>query len=582
MLDVSVVSGTYNRLPLLKEFVASARASAGGLSLEIILVDGGSTDGTQDWCKLYTDIVLIEQGELLGAIKAYNAGCAVARGKYLIIGNDDIIYDGDTITRAYEYLEANLEVGQVAFAHKYERRDDKAKAGITQTAYGYTYGQCCMTRTWLGAMAGWWGTDGMRTYGGDTRLSCRLWEMGWPTVPVDGCAVVDREHSDGLREINSDTPWKRAKEQGAPHPDLVAFGRAWDKRLPPRERWIPSPARRVLHKAMAGNLRTMRFKAMMKPSDPLRRALIDALAAYGPAIQINQLAEQIKYRDKWQERATALVQEFQPDLLILQAQDTGINLGARSITAKTIMDMRRMMPWMLIVNWDGDSHNPITEYLFSIAKAVHLQLVISQSLFGQYAAHGIGAGYWPIGIEREYLEQTRGLVDGPDVLFMGTLYGEGIFPEAEFRRDAVLALSKSDLRFDLYGSQWDRVGLEAKSTGEQHTANAETIARAKMTLSISQDSKLWGYTSDRLYNITATGCPALVQRFAGMEAHGYEDGKTCIAFSTIPEMLDKAHWYADHDAEREAIGDAGRKMTHERHTWAARLEGLWAMLEDLP
>jgi hypothetical protein len=211
-----------------------------------------------------------------------------------------------------------------------------------------------------------------------------------------------------------------------------------------------------------------------------------------------------------------------------------------------------------------------------------LQLVISPTLFGQYAARGISVGYWPIGIEREYLAQQRGPVDGPDVLFTGTLYGEGIFPEAETRRDAVLALSKSDLRFDLYGDQWNRVGLEAKPTGEQHQGNAEMMARAKMTLSISQDSRLWGYTSDRLYNITATGCPALVQRFAGMEAHGYVDGNTCIAWGSISELLEKARFYATHDKDREAIGAAGRKMTHERHTWDARLGGLWAMIEGLP
>ena len=108
------------------------------------------------------------------------------------------------------------------------------------------------------------------------------------------------------------------------------------------------------------------------------------------------------------------------------------------------------------------------------------------------------------------------------------------------------------------------------------------MASAKMTLSISQASDLWGYTSDRLYNITATGCPALVQRFAGMDAHGYVDGETCIAFETFDEMLEKARYYVDNEDEREAIGAAGRVMTLERHTWARRLDGLWAMLEGLP
>ena len=57
---ISLVSGTYNRLPLLKRMVASARQSAADLPLEIVLVDGGSTDGTIAWCKSQPDIVLIE------------------------------------------------------------------------------------------------------------------------------------------------------------------------------------------------------------------------------------------------------------------------------------------------------------------------------------------------------------------------------------------------------------------------------------------------------------------------------------------------------------------------------------------
>jgi len=67
-----------------------------------------------------------------------------------------------------------------------------------------------------------------------------------------------------------------------------------------------------------------------------------------------------------------------------------------------------------------------------------------------------------------------------------------------------------------------------------------------------------------------------------MEQHGYVDGDTCIAFSTIGEMLDKARYYLAHEAEREAIGRRGRAMMYDRHTWPHRVEGLLAMLEGLP
>lgn len=567
---VSVVSGTYNRLDLLRRMVQSARKSAGDLALEIVLVDGGSTDGTQAWCASQKDIKLIEHGELKGAIRAYNDGCAAASGEYVVIGNDDIIFEGDTIHRAYLYLRNNPEVGQAAFGHRYQRRGNPKQARV-QGAFGYHYGQCSMIPRWLGDLAGWWGDEGMRTYGGDTRLSLRLWEMGWPVVPVDGCSVIDEEHQDELRTINSDTPRMGNKA----HPDLIVFNRKWGDRMPERGSWIAAPARRVLRKATLGTLRTMRLKSGMYVNAPTRTALIDAFREHGPAVQVNQTDLMARLgRDKFQGAIKKLIAEFDPDLLILQAQ------RENNVTPKTVWELRQARPWMLVINWDGDTHYPLQPFHFEIAQAAHLQLVVSPTLFPDYAARGIGIGYWPIGIECEYCDQERArIIDGPDVLFLGALYGIGTFPEAEFRRDAVVRMAKSGLKFGLYGPGWEQVGLETGRTSEQHAANAALMARSKMTLSISQTAELWGYTSDRLYNITATGCPALVQRFAGMEQHGYIDGETCIAFSGFDDMVDKARYYVEHETERERIGAAGKAMTLNRHTWAHRLEGLWSMLE---
>lgn len=573
-MNVSVVSGTYNRLELLKRMIASSRAAAPGLQIEHVIVDGGSTDGTINWCLGQPDILLIEHGKLLGAIRAYNDGCAMAGGEYVVIGNDDIVFDGRTIRTAYDYLQAHPTIGQVAFGHRYNRRGPKQTPPRVQGAFGYVYGQCCMTRKWLGDHAGWWGDEGMRTYGGDTRLSLRLWEMGWPTVKVNGCSVTDDEHADELRVINSDNP----RAGGQPHPDLMKFSKAWRGRLPDRRWWIAAPVNNVLAKAAARNLRTLRFKGMMNPAHKMRHALLDEFAKLGPAKQVNQMAEARKHgMKKYQDRVKQIVRDFRPDLVMFQAQ------RANNVLPDTVLEMRQTHPQTFFANWDGDCHFPLTPFHFEIARACHLQLTLSPTLFGQYARHGIGVAYWPIGIEKDYMVERAKIIDGPDVLFMGALYGEGVFPEAITRRDAVKALwAQKRLQFQLHGKGWHTVGIMVKPTNEDHAANAALMARTKMTLSISQASKLWGYTSDRLYNICATGCPALVQAFAGMEAHGFVNGKTCIAWKTIPEMLAKARYYAEHDEERERIGLAGQKMTLSRHTWAQRMESLFAMLEGLP
>lgn len=332
----------------------------------------------------------------------------------------------------------------------------------------------------------------------------------------------------------------------------------------------------VLTKAKKGTLRTMRFKGMMSAKHKMRHALIDEFAKLGPVKQINQAAELRTYgKNKYQGRVKKLILNFKPDLVMFQAQGPG------GVTPLTVRKLRREDSNTVFLNFDGDCHFPLTPFHFEIAKAVHLQLVLSPTLYRFYAAQGISVKYWPIGLELDYIVDRAKVIDGPDVLFLGALYEEKAFPEALTRRNAVKALYESDLKFKLYGAGWPKIGIMTKTSNEQHGWNAKLMARTKMTLSISQASHFWGYTSDRLYNICATGCPALVQRFAGMKHHGYVDGETCIAWKTVPEMLEKARYYLRHKEERERIGARGKEMTLSRHTWAHRVKGLFTMLEGL-
>jgi len=138
------------------------------------------------------------------------------------------------------------------------------------------------------------------------------------------------------------------------------------------------------------------------------------------------------------------------------------------------------------------------------------------------------------------------------------------------------------LRFELYGQGWERAGIQSlDSTYGKYTRNAEIYAHAKIGLSVDDVRHKFCCCSDRPYNIAATGCLCLTNTFPGMAWNGWVDGETCAAFDTIPEMLDKARYYVSHDTERERIGQAGREMVHKRHTWPARIEALWAMMEGL-
>jgi len=113
-MDISIVTGTYNRLPSLQRMVNSARQSFVGLhgiEWQLVIVDGGSQDGTQAWCLSQPDILLIEHGSLLGAVKAFNDGAYAATGEYVVMANDDIEFVDDSILTAYIYMQTHLDCG---------------------------------------------------------------------------------------------------------------------------------------------------------------------------------------------------------------------------------------------------------------------------------------------------------------------------------------------------------------------------------------------------------------------------------------------------------------------------------------
>ena len=86
--EISVVLPTFNRLPALRENFESVRALLG--VSEIVVVVDGSTDGTGGWLAGLSDpkVTVVEQPQR-GSPAARNAGIAAARGKWILMIEDD-------------------------------------------------------------------------------------------------------------------------------------------------------------------------------------------------------------------------------------------------------------------------------------------------------------------------------------------------------------------------------------------------------------------------------------------------------------------------------------------------------------
>lgn len=209
---IAVVFGTYNRLASLQKCVASIRKNAGTGFYDIIVVDGGSTDGTTEWLDEQGDCDYIwENPPLQGAVHAFNLGFeyAVKNGyQYIVHLNDDAeLVTPDMLDRARNILDSDPKIGEVAFAFDLRGGYDFDRWN------GRIYANFGMIRTEAGMQVAkrqgdptgckFWNPI-YRTYGGDTEFGCWLHVLKWEVFPAFNLQVHDLNVQDMLRIKNND------------------------------------------------------------------------------------------------------------------------------------------------------------------------------------------------------------------------------------------------------------------------------------------------------------------------------------------------------------------------------------------
>ena len=89
-MDLSVIIVNWNTKKLLEDCLRSIFKFTKDISFEVIVVDNGSKDGSQDMVKKkFPQVKLIPNKDNLGFAKANNQGIKIARGKYTLLLNSD-------------------------------------------------------------------------------------------------------------------------------------------------------------------------------------------------------------------------------------------------------------------------------------------------------------------------------------------------------------------------------------------------------------------------------------------------------------------------------------------------------------
>lgn len=108
---VSAIITTHNRLHLLKRAVQSVYAQI-DVSIELIVVDDGSSDGTQQWCSNQKfKYIRIEPQDSHGGNYARNLGIKMASGEYVAFLDDDDYWLPEKTKKQLELInKKNCEV----------------------------------------------------------------------------------------------------------------------------------------------------------------------------------------------------------------------------------------------------------------------------------------------------------------------------------------------------------------------------------------------------------------------------------------------------------------------------------------
>jgi N-acetylglucosaminyl-diphospho-decaprenol L-rhamnosyltransferase len=114
MLDLSVVIVNWNTRGLLSDCLQSVQATAGDIVSEVIVVDNGSSDGSQAMlAERFPDVRLLQNAENVGFARACNQGVNASSGQYALLLNSDAVLTDTAAQSMVALANQQLHAGVV-------------------------------------------------------------------------------------------------------------------------------------------------------------------------------------------------------------------------------------------------------------------------------------------------------------------------------------------------------------------------------------------------------------------------------------------------------------------------------------
>lgn len=575
----SIVTGTYNRFEMLADFMRSVREQIPDtIPYEFVICDGGSTDATLPYLRQQTDVVLIEDGELKGAISAFTRAAKRARGQFVLLANDDIVMGEDSILTALVYLQDHLTCGAVAF------RDNRPIPGYVDNTNWHTlkmpavkngravsviYAQVGLFRAWLGHTFNWWTgahneMSASLTYAGDNFLSAKIWQAGYTVDEVEGCYIIDYVADDELRQITL------TKQGQTTVSDSDAYYGLWGRDGGPH-----IPQFQMLQQQDMPSIRVLYlpiyepgWEVQKTQKHGLRDALMHAKTPNGWGMSVYELDYLAISAKQLEVEIMRVCELWQPRIILTQIQ------GHLPITPAILAKIRTNYPRASIINWNGDESQGglITPEMINLLRLVDLQLTVNASTLPVYEQYGIQAAYWQIGYE----EPGDDLPDMPahDVVFLGSFNNPARLP----LKTALEELRNEGVNVGIYQPG------DASATLYNFAKGVSLYRNSRLSIGSNEYPESRGFFSNRMLQAMSAqgGALYLQQRIHGIqELTGIIPGVHFIEWTDYDDLKAQVRYFLNpaNEADRLRISQAGTRFVREYHSFDHRVTELFALMK---
>lgn len=113
MIDLSVITVTYNSKEFIADCILSLQLHCLNIQYEHIIVDNGSTDGTKEYVQDHfgEKVVFLEAGDNVGFARGNQRGVEKASGRYHLFLNPDMRIDDGWLDTLVQWMDEHTEVG---------------------------------------------------------------------------------------------------------------------------------------------------------------------------------------------------------------------------------------------------------------------------------------------------------------------------------------------------------------------------------------------------------------------------------------------------------------------------------------